>query len=47
MNRKEWLKKMKNEGKTNKTFMIINGKNFTPEEIVKNKLLWIQVVKSV
>ena len=47
MNRQEWLIKMEKKGIANKIFMIINGKGFTPEEIAKNELLWLQVVKSI
>jgi len=42
-----WLEKMEKEGRADDVFIIIHGKEFTPREIVKNKLLWIQVVKSV
>jgi len=47
MNRTEWLAKMEKEGRADETFIIIHGKEFTPREIAKNELLWIQVVKSV
>ena len=43
----KWLEKMKKEGRADKVFIIIHGKEFTPSEIAKNELLWIQVVKSV
>lgn len=47
MNRENWLSKMEKEGRSDETFIIINGKEFTPKEIAENELLWIQVVKSV
>lgn len=42
-----WLEKMEKEGRAGEVFIIIHGKEFTPREIAKNELLWIQVVKSV
>ena len=47
MRRQEWLAKMEREGRADKTLVIINGKHFTPREIAKNELFWMQVVKSL
>ena len=47
MNRKEWLNKMERKGRADRPLIKIYGKIFTPREIVKNELLWIQVVKSI
>ena len=47
MNRQEWLAKMEREGRADETILIINGKHFTPREIAKKELLWMQVVKSI
>ena len=46
-NRQDWLAKLEKEGKADETLIIINGKPFTPREIAKKELLWIQVVKSI
>jgi len=43
----KWLEKIENEGRADEVFLIIHGKQFTPREIAKNDLLWMQVVKSV
>jgi len=42
-----WLEKMEKEGRADETFIIIRGKEFTPRQIAKKELLWMQVVKSV
>ena len=42
-----WLEKFEKEGRADEVFIIIHGKEFTPREIAKNDLLWMQVVKSV
>ncbi len=42
-----WLKKMESQGKADEIFIILNGKGFTPRELAKKELLWLQVVKSV
>ena len=47
MNRYEWLAKMEREGRADDTIIIINGKQFTPRDIAKKELLWMQVVKSI
>jgi len=43
----KWLEKMEKEGKADEIFLIIGGKEFTPREIAKNELLFMQMVKSV
>ena len=43
----KWLEKIEKEGRADDVFFIIHGKQFTPREIAKNDLLWMQVVKSV
>ena len=43
----KWLEKIENEGRADEVFLIIHGNQFTPREIAKNDLLWMQVVKSV
>jgi len=45
--RQKWLAKLNKEGKADEILIIINGKSFTPREIAKKELLWIQVVKSI
>ena len=47
MNRKKWLDKKMKEGKADETFLIIRSKKYTPRDITKNELFWMQVVKSV
>lgn len=47
LNKEEWLDRREKESRADETFIIIRGKKFTPREIAKNELLWIQVVKSV
>ena len=43
----KWLEQIEKEGRADDVFLIIHGKQFTPREIAKNDLLWMQVVKSV
>jgi len=43
----QWLEKIEKEGRADEVFLLIHGKQFTPREIAKNDLLWMQVVKSV
>ena len=47
LNRKIWLEKMEEKGIADDVFFILYGKKYTPRDIVKNKLFWLQVVKSV
>ena len=47
MNRKEWLDKMIKDGKADETFPILWGKKYSPRDIAKNELFWMQVVKSI
>jgi hypothetical protein len=47
MNRKKWLEKMERDGRADDTLIIINGRHYTPRDIAKKELFWIQVVKSI
>lgn len=47
LNRKIWLKKMEEKGIADDVFLILNGTKYTPRDIAKNELFWMQVVKSV
>ena len=45
---KIWLEKMENEGRADKVFLIIRGKEYTPRQIASmDYIFWKQVVKSV
>ena len=45
--REEWLAKMERAGIADKPLIYIYGKPFTQRQLVKNKLLWMQVIKSI
>ena len=47
ISRVEWLAKMEEAGKADDPLIYIYGKPFTPRDLVKNRVLWMQVLKSI